>query len=286
MALNGSNSDDKNAGYYYNRFDIPLDFLYPSNLNNSGDPYGAQPPVLGQDNFMGINVDVSQTDPPTKVNYLLTRVGVAPLDIRIEALMYAQEGSFFIIPGPWFNPNPNDSYENFNTNGFRAGEILSGPGVKQRVNERYPFYKEPMDIRITFCGSINENLPAEIADQGAWLERWGWVPNGYGSTGLNAAQGYPGQDGTLPLVSTLHGPNGPLAGKLTVNGNAVNGGGEGIVYEFDPRALAPYSPAYNSNPSQPLRPNPYNPLEPLPFAPRLPVAPGLLYYGQNTIKPN
>ena len=29
-----------------------------------------------------------------------------PLDVRVEALIYAQEGSFFLIPGPWFNPEP------------------------------------------------------------------------------------------------------------------------------------------------------------------------------------
>ncbi|GAB4458030.1 MAG: hypothetical protein OHK0029_18670 [Armatimonadaceae bacterium] len=276
------NTEGKAPAYLYNRFDLPLNSLYVPGGNTV--PFGGVPPVPGQDNFMAINVDSTVTNPQTKVDYLVTRVGVAPLDIRIEALMYAQEGSFFIIPGPWFNPNPNDTFENFvsadpNRGGRRAGEVRLDQDPKSRVNPLYPFYKEPMDIRITFCGAINENLPAEIADQGAWLEKWGWIPNTYGSTGLNEVQGYPDQGGAIP---TVHGPNGLIA--KTVPG-LPGAGGNGIVYEFDERALTPYAPAFSSLAGQPLRRNPYHPLQPLPFAPRLPVAPGLLYYGQNTVRP-
>jgi hypothetical protein len=198
--------------------------------------------------------------------------------------MYAQEGSFFIIPGPWFNPNANDTYENFlspdpERGGRRAGEEQS-IASRIRVNPLYPFYKEPMDIRLTFCGSINENLPAEIADQGAWMEKWGWVPRYYGATGLTEAAGYPDMGNVVP---TVHGPNGNLTKQdATLPGT----GGNGIIFEYDERALAPYAPQYSGSFNAigvPLRRNPYNPNEPLPFAPRLPVAPGLLYYGQNTI---
>jgi hypothetical protein len=274
MSLNYGNdivsTDGKSPAYLYNRFDLPL-----ANLTATI----AQPNFLAQDNFMGIDVDKSATNPETKTNYLLTRLGIAPLDIRIEALMYAQEGSFFIIPGPWFNPNPNDTYANFLTNGFRAGEIRVGDGIP-RVNPLYPFYQEPMDVRITLCGSINENLPAEIADQGAWLEKWGWIPTSYGSTGLTEAANYPDMGNALP---TVHGPGGALANSVA---GLPGGGGNGIVYEFDQRALAPYAPGFSTGANLPLRRNPYNPLEPLPFAPSLPVSPGLLYYGQDTIKPN
>lgn len=274
--------------FLYNRFDIPPTYLYPTNnpLGNdaAGLPYPATPPTIGTDNIMALNVDSSFSLPQTTSDYLLTRVGVAPMDIRIEALIYAQEGSFFIIPGPWFNPNQNDTYENFlsadpERGGRRAGEDLTTAG-RQRVNERYPFYKEPMDIRITFCGSINENLPAEIADQGAWMEKWGWVPRYYGATGLPNAAGYPGMG---DAIQTVHGPEGTLAKQ---DGTLPGNGGNGIIFEYDQRALSPYAPQYSgafNAIGRPLRRNSYNPNEPLPFAPRLPVAPGLLYYGQNTI---
>jgi hypothetical protein len=213
----------------------------------------------------------------------VTRIGVAPLDIRIEALMYAQEGSFFIIPGAWFNPNPNDTVENFLQKGFRPEEALSSELAsstrQRRVDPFYPFFQQPMDIRITFCGSISENLTAEVADQGAWMQKWGWVPTFYGSTGLkdiiNPPNTYPSQGAA---AFTVHGVSGVYPG-----GNASgNGKGTGITFEFDQREVMPYAPAYSSDAGKPLRPSPYNPTQPLPFAPRLPVAPGLLYYGQNT----
>jgi len=39
----------------------------------------------------------------------IARTAIVPGDVRIEASMFAEEGSFFIIPGPWFNPNSNDT---------------------------------------------------------------------------------------------------------------------------------------------------------------------------------
>jgi hypothetical protein len=257
--------------YFDDRFDIPLAYLYPTN------PYPAALLSTGQDNFMGIVLD---TVSGSNVDYLFSRFGVAPLDIRIEALMYAQEGSFFIIPGPWFNPNPNDTYENFvdpasPTAGKRA-EDDNAASPRRRVNERFPFYKEPMDIRITFCGAINQNLPAEIADQGAWMEKWGWIPQFYGSTGLAEGANSPDQGNQ---IATVHGRSGPLP--VVFDPNSAS---SGIVYEFDDRALRPYAP-FGPSAGTPLRPNPYNPTEPLPFAPRLPVAPGLLYFGQNPVQP-
>ena len=41
-------------------------------------------------------------------NYLLARAAAVPMDVKIEASMYAEEGSFFVIPGDWFKMTPND----------------------------------------------------------------------------------------------------------------------------------------------------------------------------------
>lgn len=264
------------AEFLSQAFEINPALIFP----NVSTAYFSNPPSpLGLENQI-----VLQHDPSAGGNADLeiSRIGVAPLDIRIEAIMYAQEGSFFIIPGPWFNPNPNDTLENFLSPGSaqRAGESSPPPSGSdptasrpRRVNPRFPLYKQPMDIRITFYGTITENLPAEIGDQGAWLEKWGWVPRFYGSTGLidltTGNDTNPAQGAAIP---TIHGyPN--------TNPPFLFGTGEGIVYEFNNDAITPYL----AN-GAPIRPNPYRPTEPLPLAPRLPVAPGLLYFGERPIR--
>lgn len=253
-------------------FEVNTSLLFPVNPG----PYASAPlTALGLENRFTLLNDPSASG---TANYSVARIGVAPLDIRIEGFLYAQEGSFFIIPGPWFNPDPNDSYEQYVSPDIarrhhRAGETAVDPVNPQpvRVNPRFPFHKQPMDIRITFFGSIAENMPAEIGDQGAWLEKWGWVPRFYGSTGLPSAAGYPDQGAVIP---TRHGYPGAL----------LFGTGEGIVYEFNADAIAPYRTDPATSQIVPIRPNPYRPSEPLPIAPRLPVAPGLLYFGERPIR--
>ena len=229
-----------------------------------------QNPLIGSDNVFTLSYDTARS----QVSYRLTRFAVAPLDIRIEALMYAQEGSFFIIPGPWFNPDQNDTFATFVAAGKRPLTDEVASQTRRQINPLFPFYKEPMDIRITFFGAITENLPAEIGDQGAWQEKWGWVPDAYGSTGLTGVI-----DQGANQVATAHGRNGIYKGPGSAGGN-------GIVYDFDERAIAPYYQDA-AGAFAPIRPNPnFANLpafqqEPLPLTPRLPVAPGLLYYGQN-----
>lgn len=111
--------------------------------------------------------------PTGNAPYLMSAAAVQPLDIRIEAALFAQEGSFFVIPGYWFNTNPQDTRANYLRTGQRA------PGV---VSEEFPFYGEPLDIRITIVGSIAENFTAAQGDQTEWLRRWGWIPRYYGSS--------------------------------------------------------------------------------------------------------
>lgn len=107
-------------------------------------------------------------------DYLLERMAVLPMDITIEALMYAQEGSFFVIPGPWFNSNPDDTAANFADRGFRPAYIK---------NQAFPFYGDPLDIKITIDGAIAENVTASQGDIADWMRKWGVVPPTYGSSG-------------------------------------------------------------------------------------------------------
>ncbi len=272
------NNGSAGAGAWQNDvFQVPSATLFP----NNGVPFTA-PATLGQDNRGKILYD----RPNSTSDYVFSRLGIAPLDVRVEALMYAQEGSFFIIPGPWLNPNPNDTYQRYMVGDAqtvtptlrRDGEnALVLPTDRGRIHPRYPFHGEPQDIRLTFFGAISENLPAEIGDQGAWLEKWGWVPRYQGSMGLPSAPSYPAQNDALGTLPTVHGPQ--LSGEaLPVPTPRLAGPldrGAGIVYSFDDRLLLPYAAD-----GSPLRADTYGRV--LPAAPRLPVAPGMIYSGERT----
>jgi len=76
-----------------------------------------------------------------------------PLPVEIDALIYAQNGSWFVLPGRWFNDDPDTAD--------------GTPPTSQ-----YPGYHEPLNIRISVYGAISENMPA---DQGAvtdWTSKW------------------------------------------------------------------------------------------------------------------
>lgn len=265
----GANKEGEFTSNVFQLNDAPnAPYLYPTN----GYPYtptGTLVPTLGLSNFMEIrHGGASSTSSTTPTPYLLNRFGIVPLDIRIEALMYAQEGSFFIIPGAGFNPNSNDTFKSY----MKAA--ISNPTAPARdaaIVVGFPFYGEPLDIRITMFGAITENLPAEIGDQGAWLQKWGWIPRYRGSTGLPSTP--------ADAAPTFHGS------AYTATANVSDGVGNGINYIYDPRLAAPYDSA-----GAPLRRNPNfvgivaDKAEPLPPMPRLPVAPGLLYYGERSVR--
>jgi hypothetical protein len=44
------------------------------------------------------------------------------------------------------------------------------------ASPEFPFYGEPLDIRITIEGAIAENFTAPLGDQTEWLRKWGWIP--------------------------------------------------------------------------------------------------------------
>ncbi|MBC8142468.1 MAG: hypothetical protein H7Y38_13620, partial [Armatimonadetes bacterium] len=245
---------------------VNVAYLYPTNQYPYTAPV-ATIPTTGISNFFEIRHPQVGSTGTVNSAYRLNRFGIVPLDVRIEALMYAQEGSFFVIPGAWFNPDSNDTFATY----------LKSLSRDASVTPRFPFYGEPLDIRITMFGAITENLPAEIGDQGAWLQKWGWVPRLSGSTGLTTAPG----DVAAP---TFHGS------LYTGAAEVRDGVGNGINYIYDPRLASPYEPVVGVGGGAPLRRNPNfagvaaNIAEPLPPMPRLPVAPGLLYYGERSVR--
>jgi len=156
----------------------------------------------------------------SRSNYWMGGMAVLPMDVRIEAIIYAQEGSFFVIPGYWLNPDPGDT-----------DRAHRPPGV----DPRFPLYGEPADIRIVVDGAVSENLPASISDVEKWMMKWGRIPATIGSTNFDTA--HPGEGISFlyddhvgwPLDDTNHQPVRvdaygralPLTPKLPVSGSLV-----------------------------------------------------------------
>ncbi|MFM9872083.1 MAG: hypothetical protein ACKVQS_01305 [Fimbriimonadaceae bacterium] len=212
---------------------------------------------------------------PSK-NVLVARTAITPADVRIEAVMYAQNGSFFVIPGQWFNTNPDDLRASFeqsytpalNTDDLNTALINYGGGAnllqaQQRRYERFgtspevPFYGEPLAVRISISGSISENMPAPMSMQAEWLKKWGWMPRRLGGSGRSLPSQH--VDGGVLL-----------AGQLTVpNLNLV----------YDP-VLATAAVPVNATATSPLQAVRVDAVgRTLPPVPRMPVSPTLAYFG-------
>jgi len=174
-------------------------------------------PAPGVPNILQIALDEGDY---SRSNYWMGGLAVLPMDVRIEAIMYAQEGSFFVIPGYWLNPDPGDT-----------DPAHRPPGV----DAKFPLYGQPVDIRIIVDGAVSENLPASISDVEKWMARWGRIPDKYGSSTLDTAHpgegisflyddhvGWPIDDTTkLPVRTDSFGRALPLAPKLPVSGSLV-----------------------------------------------------------------
>jgi hypothetical protein len=110
----------------------------------------------------------------------VSRVATSPMDVRIEAVLYAQDGSFFIIPGEWLNTDANDVRGPTSLGSLRYNEPVQAGWRKDDVSTNnpsaYPFFAEPADIRVVINGAIAENLPADKDYQTAWAQHWGWSP--------------------------------------------------------------------------------------------------------------
>lgn len=194
---------------------------------NNLAPVGILTPAAGYPNYIEVGLDQTSF---VRNNYLLSGFAVQPLDVVIEAIIYAQNKSFFIIPGQWFNPNPDDTEENYVKRGVRP--IGTSP--------HFPYFGQPLDIKITVNGAVTENTPAAAGDTSDWAAKWCGIPAKYGSSD----------------DVTYH-PN------------------EGITFTYDELMGCP---VILGSPNAYLRMDSYG--RPLPAAPKLPVSPTLIFYGQ------
>jgi hypothetical protein len=251
--------------------------LYPSNSATSGYPLavGAN---IGRNavttipyNFYSLGLvdplilQISADPMLSAANLIVHRAAILPGDIRIEAMMYAQNNSFFIIPGDWFNPHDQDTVRN------------AVSREKTTTDSEFPFSGQPIDLKITIFGSIVENRTASIADQAAWALKWGWIPKYHGSftydsSSVSGVSPHYVNDGDI--ASLWQKPDGSTA---TVS-NFITAG---LTYQYDPMVGFPVTglqpncassqaPAY-------IRVDKYG--RSLPFAPSLPVSPDLIYSG-------
>jgi len=158
---------------------------------------------------------------PIELAYVLGPIAVAPprylngdpnqpadpLRVEIDALIYAQNGSWFIIPGSWFNEDPH--------------ELGLDP-----TQQEYPGYHEPLNIRISVRGAITENMPADLGSVADWTSKWGG-PLGRGAEGFlsyayDPLLRWPRRE-TQEQVGYLRFPNFPITSELVIWGERVSG---------------------------------------------------------------
>jgi hypothetical protein len=199
---------------------------------------------------------------------LTARTTIVPHDIRIEAVLFAEQGSFFVIPGNWFNPNPNDRRDEYQGTGATDAERQLNRLRNFGNYPEAPFYGEPVDVRITIIGAVSENMPPPISQQTEYLKKWGWIPRMHGASGElipanHEPTGFDVSDSSKPADEYLYVPN--------------------LTIKYDPMLASGRVNGFVTASANPgIRPNPNDPtqLTILPPLPRLPVSPTLFYFGE------
>nr|MDQ2799417.1 hypothetical protein [Armatimonadota bacterium] len=201
----------------------------------------------------------------TTGDFLLERVAVLPMDIRVEAVLYAQTKSFFVIPGVWFNTNTNDNLGVYGT-GKDIDRVDSPQHSVNDNDRRFPLYGQPIDMKIIVNGAVSEARPADISAQSAWMQKWGWIPHFHGNL-IGAGSPTTETAGHVSATPTT-GPTPPAIGLQII---------------YNPQAGYPFSLASSGNVAHYLRYDAWG--RPLPFSPRLPASTSLLYAGQSGEQP-
>ncbi|UCH34223.1 MAG: type II secretion system protein [Armatimonadota bacterium] len=112
------------------------------------------PTAIGEPHVVRLQVT------PDTSRYYWVRDIRARVDVEIDAAMFAEHGSWFVIPGTFLNPPPPDP----------TSDPLGDPAPG-----------EPLDVRITVRGAISENRTAPVGDVMDWTAKWrgsneSWLP--------------------------------------------------------------------------------------------------------------
>jgi len=265
----------------YSKFEITAFPLVDNTFTYSAGQFASASSPLGRYTWMTQYAnDVAWT--PTSIgsistnDYLMARAAIAPGNVRIEATIFAEEGSFFIIPGPWLNANPNDRRDAYRAAiaAYQADQGLSLTQATDAANAdrltnygafpEAPFYGEPVDVKVEIVGSVSENMPPPISQQAEWMKKWGWIPLELGASGRripsthtrNLPAGYdPNTKLVVPNLTITYDP--VLATSRTLGFNLTAAANEFVRSRLDELG----------------RP------QPMPPIPRMPVSPTLAYFG-------
>jgi len=140
------------------------------------------PLVAGQDNNFRMVVgevplitDAGEDPAASGQPYWLSRLALLPTDrplpIRIEAVIYAYRGSWFVIPPPFFNDNPEDTRAKAVADTTANGTPHRPLGTFPRYTDQHPFYNEALNIEIDLKGAISENMPAAPHEKARWMNQ-------------------------------------------------------------------------------------------------------------------
>lgn len=249
----------------------PATAIWTGTTVTANSAEGAYTMLLGNVNDISISIPNDMPSWAPGQAYKLRRAALVPSDIKIEASIYAQDGAFFVIPGSWFNPNPNDRRDTYLSLGATQAERDANRLAAFGSYPETPFYGEPLDVRVQIIGSVSMNMPPPISQQSEWLKKWGWIPREQGVSGR--------------LIPTAHVPAGY---NITAGGTDLYVPNLTIVY--DPVLATGRTSGYRDLPDSYVRfervqPDPVNNPAftvdyPLPPMPRLPVSPTLAYFGE------
>jgi hypothetical protein len=209
-------------------------------------------------------------------DYLIARAAIAPGNVKIEATIFAEEGSFFVIPGQWFNPNPNDRRDAYRAaistyqsdQGLTLVQATAAANADRLTNygafPEAPFYGEPVDVKVEVIGSVSENMPPPISQQAEWLKKWGWVPIELGASGRRIPSSH---TRNLP---TGYDPNTKLVvPNLTITYDSALATDRTLGFNL----TAPNTEFIRSRVDELGR------VQAMPPIPRMPVSPTLAYFG-------
>jgi len=127
----------------------------------------------GQENSFRFHVDPTTDGQPWWLAGASLVPYHAPLQIEVDAVAYAQNGSWFVVPTPWFNDNPLDSRQLFQTGDSSSSRTagLRAYGTFPADTDDYPFYREPLNVQVTMHGSITEGSTAEGTEKAQWIKK-------------------------------------------------------------------------------------------------------------------
>lgn len=257
---NAQSSSGGTVNYERKSFWIPADLLNTE---------------MGAVNTFRLHVDPTPGGQP----YWLSRAAItpyvkgqpAPFPVRVQALMYAQNGSWFVIPTPWFNENTQDLRDKFALGDAAANRASAtrAPNTFPADTEDFPFFHEPLNMQVLVEGAITENMPASGVERTRWIQRLWMDP------AASAQEGYQVPAWFQPDLQYRYDDS----YRLWVRFRNLVTGNEGYAFAGPPQDTPPGIPHLDQVRQAALQ-NGQNVVA-LPLSPRLPT--GALFYSGNPL---